>query len=519
VKKNLTVFLFIVSGLVWLYFSLFHCFDDDEFQHCHNAYLIWKGLVPYRDFFEHHIPLYHILFSALFAFDAGRWTIFLFRIASVIASAGVFVLIGKYLKKTYDSATAIISLTLLACVPMFLIKMTEARPESIAVFVFALTMIFVFSHHFDRNVFFTGILSGLMVCFSQKYFFVYIGILVACFIMHGRKQTVFFIAGSFSMFFVLILYLVSKGILPDFINSTLLMNIKWKYRFSPAGYFYQAFQTAGFLIACGIAGIIGEFFISGNKKKAMSLFSIMIGCLLAIVIVPVPYRQVFLPFFVVLTIAGGWFFYHFLQVFQSQKLKIIAATIVVVCAVSGAIPIISQQATQKNSPDLCTMKKADEISPGTPFFDGRCLLFYRMHTGYFGFMHHELLEMIDLQEYSVQTIEAIKENHYPVVIYDYRVKQMPDEIQNFIQKHYCSTGFGDIYMPGITIDRAEFIDGKANFEINVSGWYKIKLEGEHLLIDGKTVSDRDIIFLQRGNHTAEITGFIEYLTAILEKRL
>ncbi len=517
-KKHLTALLFISLGLLWLYFVLFHGFDDDEFQHCHNAFLIWKGFVPYRDFFEHHIPLYHILFSGLFAFDTGRWTIFLFRIASVIASAGVFVLIGKYLKKTYDSTTAIISLTLLACVPMFLIKMTEARPESIAILVFAIVMVSIFSEHFDHNSFFAGILSAMMTCLSQKYFFVYAGILVACFIMHGKKKTGYFITGSLLMFFVLFLYLVFKGILPEFFNSTVLMNVKWKYRFSPAGYFYQAFQTAGFLIACGIAGIIGDFFISGNRKKATSLFAIMLGCLLAIMIVPVPYRQVFLPFFVVLSIGSGWFFFHFLKIFPSQKLKGIAGVIIVVCAMSGAIPVIVQEAGKKNSTDLATMQKADEISPGGTFFDGRCLLFYRMHTGYFAFIHHEILEMLDLQQYANQTIQAIKANNFPLVIYDYRVKQMPDDIQSFIQTHYCPTGFHDIYMPGVIIDRAQFIDGKADFEINVSGWYRINLKGEHLLIDGKPVSDRDMIFLKSGIHAAEISGFVESVTVILEKR-
>ena len=31
-------------------------FDPDEFQHLHAAWLVYQGGVPYRDFFEHHMP-------------------------------------------------------------------------------------------------------------------------------------------------------------------------------------------------------------------------------------------------------------------------------------------------------------------------------------------------------------------------------------------------------------------------------------------------------------------------------
>ena len=36
-------------------------FDADEFEHTHAAWSVFKGLVPYRDFFEHHGPLTYVL--------------------------------------------------------------------------------------------------------------------------------------------------------------------------------------------------------------------------------------------------------------------------------------------------------------------------------------------------------------------------------------------------------------------------------------------------------------------------
>ena len=32
--------------------------DNDEFEHAHAAWNVFTGLLPYKDFFEHHTPWY-----------------------------------------------------------------------------------------------------------------------------------------------------------------------------------------------------------------------------------------------------------------------------------------------------------------------------------------------------------------------------------------------------------------------------------------------------------------------------
>ena len=43
-------------------------FDQDEFEHTHAAWSVFKGLLPYRDFFEHHTPWYYYGLAPFF-----RW--------------------------------------------------------------------------------------------------------------------------------------------------------------------------------------------------------------------------------------------------------------------------------------------------------------------------------------------------------------------------------------------------------------------------------------------------------------
>ena len=46
--------------------------DPDESQHLHVAWLITEGQVPYRDFWEHHLPFFHYAMAPLTAWLTER---------------------------------------------------------------------------------------------------------------------------------------------------------------------------------------------------------------------------------------------------------------------------------------------------------------------------------------------------------------------------------------------------------------------------------------------------------------
>jgi 4-amino-4-deoxy-L-arabinose transferase-like glycosyltransferase len=59
-----------IAGLLIVRIPLIpvRAFDPDEFEHAHAAWSVFRGLVPYRDFFEHHTPWYYLALSPFF-----RW--------------------------------------------------------------------------------------------------------------------------------------------------------------------------------------------------------------------------------------------------------------------------------------------------------------------------------------------------------------------------------------------------------------------------------------------------------------
>ncbi|MCX7705069.1 MAG: hypothetical protein N2115_02270, partial [bacterium] len=64
----------------------------------------------------------------------------------------------------------------------------------------------------------------------------------------------------------------------------------------------------------------------------------------------------------------------------------------------------------------------------------------------------------------------------------------------------------------------QFSEGKADFTIMVTGWYRITFSGSMLSVDGLSVKSGTLQFLEKGSHFAETEQFIEDLEIILVKR-
>src|SRR4051812_45251188 len=58
--------LFVALMAAWRLVALWtRYFDTDELEHLHGAWCISRGLVMYKDFFEHHPPLLALALSAV----------------------------------------------------------------------------------------------------------------------------------------------------------------------------------------------------------------------------------------------------------------------------------------------------------------------------------------------------------------------------------------------------------------------------------------------------------------------
>lgn len=218
--------LTICLSFAGIWSLLFHAFDDDEFQHLQAAFSILSGRIPYLDFFEHHLMLYHIL-AAPFCFIRDWYAIFIFRFFSLLFAAISLSLLyrcAKLIAIRWEGAFC--AILLLGASPFYMLKMTEVRPEVPAVLVLCYVLFQLFYiRDSARDTILRSILFGLtvsvVVLFSQKYIIISLFILFLFCLYRGLRLgflaliffsipfiiyfAVFFLWGQARNFFVLLL--------------------------------------------------------------------------------------------------------------------------------------------------------------------------------------------------------------------------------------------------------------------------------------------------------------------------
>ena len=142
---SLTYLLLATVGffLAWIPVLPVRTFDPDEFEHSHAAWCVWKGMLPYRDFFEHHTPWYYYTlrpffhwFSVDVSFESAQSFLIFGRVLSLLLTVfSVFVvfLIGRSL---FDRKVGLLAALFLVSQPVFFEKMIEIRPDVLAIPLF-----------------------------------------------------------------------------------------------------------------------------------------------------------------------------------------------------------------------------------------------------------------------------------------------------------------------------------------------------------------------------------------------
>jgi dolichyl-phosphate-mannose-protein mannosyltransferase len=107
-------------------------FDSDEPQHMHVAWAWSHGLVQYRDVFDNHMPLFHLVTSPLFAIggDDPR-LLFAARMLMVPLFAISIVLVWSIARALFDTRTAWFAATLAAITPPFFLGSLEYRTDDL----------------------------------------------------------------------------------------------------------------------------------------------------------------------------------------------------------------------------------------------------------------------------------------------------------------------------------------------------------------------------------------------------
>jgi hypothetical protein len=158
--------LLVLKGMAIIHYRV----DSDETQHAHVVWAWSRGQLPYRDFFDNHMPLFHMALAPFFALLGEHAYIMVeLRLAMLPFSFLCLWCVFKLTASLYSVRIAPWVTLVSAALPAFFYTSTEFRPDILWAAVWLLALVVALCGPFTlRRAFVSGILLGLALAVSIK---------------------------------------------------------------------------------------------------------------------------------------------------------------------------------------------------------------------------------------------------------------------------------------------------------------------------------------------------------------
>ncbi|MDR3403850.1 MAG: glycosyltransferase family 39 protein [Chthoniobacter sp.] len=161
--------LLILGTLRWFSITS-HPWNSDEPQHLHVVWAWTVGLLQYRDIFDNHTPLFHILYSPLLRWLGERADIVIQMRRAMIPLFALSVwCVYRLGVLAYDRRTGWFAALLAAFLPAFFFRMGEFRTDVMWAAIWLVTLVVALSGKLTPwRTFFTALLLGAAFSVSMK---------------------------------------------------------------------------------------------------------------------------------------------------------------------------------------------------------------------------------------------------------------------------------------------------------------------------------------------------------------
>jgi hypothetical protein len=164
------VALHILAALVLRAIALLrYRLDSDELQHLHVARAWSEGLVQYRDVYDNHLPLFHLLNAPWLPLASERADIWLWaRLVMIPFAAATLWLTYAIAARLYDKRTAVWCALAASLMPITLLRGTEFRNDSLTVVCSLAALALCLDQLTPRRAFAVGLILGASFAGSIK---------------------------------------------------------------------------------------------------------------------------------------------------------------------------------------------------------------------------------------------------------------------------------------------------------------------------------------------------------------
>jgi 4-amino-4-deoxy-L-arabinose transferase-like glycosyltransferase len=451
-------------------------FDPDEFQHAHAAWSVWRGLVPYRDFFEHHTPGYYFALSPFFhgfavdqSFEQARGFLLFARALSLALTALLAVLAYRVGRLGGDRRVGLLAALFLVGQPVVIQKTLEIRPDVLALVFFVGCLGFLLrglreegagAGPSPRRLFAGGLCLGAAVLCTQKMLFVLPGALIGLglWVLMGRggRWRARSLAGlCFAVGVALPVALTGLGFAvagggSQFIRNNFLLNARWRQHSNE--HLLVTLATSWPMLVLCLLGA-GASLYRGYRSRRMPHGALLLLCILGglvagILVVPAAYKQYYLPLLAIACL------------FAAQGLAVLVARardgarvwLLIAATVPLLIWPVVELARSWSQHDAAQMARLHYVfahtRPGEPVLDGWLGTgVFRPHPLYYFFIHSELLTMLSPQEVD-SCLDALESGQArpALIAMDWELAAMGSRLVRFVQRNYESRD-GLFYLP------------------------------------------------------------------------
>ena len=124
--------IFLLVLILRIVYAAHYRIDSDEPQHLHVVWGWTQGMIPYRDYFDNHSPLFHLLCAPLFALLGVRPDIVIpMRCAMIPLFALSLFFVGRIAGTLYSARVGLWAAVFTAVCPRcFFVSTAESRAFS-----------------------------------------------------------------------------------------------------------------------------------------------------------------------------------------------------------------------------------------------------------------------------------------------------------------------------------------------------------------------------------------------------
>jgi len=399
-------------------------FDPDEFEHAHAAWSVFRGLLPYRDFFEHHTPWYYFALSPFFgwfavdqSFESAMRFLSFGRALSLLLTAlsvGLLFLVGRL---GASSKVGLLAGLFLVAQPVVIQKTLEIRPDvpALAFFLGGLWWVLRGLQKQDddpptrRLGWFIGggLCLGAAIMCTQKMLFVLPGAFagLGLWALAGGRRTLLRRISALLMVLAGIAVPVAltwiafavQGAGNQFIYDNFIINSQWRLRSNR--HLLVTLETSWpMLVLCvvGASVAMAHFYRARQRRYGDVLLLCTLGGLIAgIAVVPAAYKQYYLmplPIACVFAAKGLVFLVEMAQERVRRRLFVGATVLILIW------PGVELKRSFVRRDDRQTARLRyvfEHTAPADAVLDGWLgTQVFRPHPLHYAFMHRELLAML-----------------------------------------------------------------------------------------------------------------------------